>query len=109
MISLRRSLVRFQKQLTKQPFDGHRLVRDLVIARRLIPAQFEPVERRLAGHRRAVLARRLQLAGQNRHDRIVAQFVMVVEVLVAERDPEYPLADQRRYPMLDRILHRDGR
>ena len=37
----------------------------------------------------------------NRHDRIVAQFVMVVEVLVAERDPVDPLPDQRRNPMLD--------
>ena len=76
---------------------------DLVIARRLRPAQLQPVERRLAGHRRAVLAPRLELARQHRHHRIVAQLVVVVEVLVAERDPEHPLADQRRHLMLDQL------
>ena len=54
--------------------------------RRLTPAEFQPVERRLAGHRRAFLVTaRLELAGQHRHHRIMAQFVMVVQVLVAER------------------------
>ena len=91
-----RSLVRLQEQRHQQPRDSRRVVGDLVIARRLVPAQFEPIERRLAGHRRAVLARCRQLPGQHRHDRIVAQLVMVVEVLVAERDPVDPLPDQRR-------------
>ena len=76
---------------------------DLVIARRLKLAQLQPVERRLAGHRRAILAPRLELAGQHRHHRIVAQLVVVVEILVAERDPEHPLADQRRDLVLDQV------
>ena len=46
-------------------------------------AAFEPVERRFAGHRRAVLARCHQLVGQHSHDRVVAQLVMINRVLVA--------------------------
>jgi hypothetical protein len=40
----------------------------------------QPVQRALARHRRAVLALGLQLAGQHRHQRIVAQLVVVVQV-----------------------------
>jgi hypothetical protein len=36
----------------------------------------------------------------------VAQLVVVVEILVAERNPEHTLADQRRDLMLDQILGR---
>ena len=46
---------------------------------------------------------RLKLARQHRHHRIVAQLVVVVEILVAERDPEHPLADQRRDLVLDQL------
>lgn len=35
------------------------------------------------------------------HQRIVAQRLMVVEVLVAESDGEYPLPHQRRHRMFD--------
>ena len=48
-------------------------------------------------------SRRFQLAGQHRHHRIVPQLVVIVEVLVAERDPEHPLTDQGRYLMLDQL------
>jgi len=34
----------------------------------------------------------------------VAQLVVVVEILITERDPEYPLADQCRDLVLDQIL-----
>ena len=88
---------------TNSALDRHRIVTDLVIARRLQAAQLQPVERRLAGHRRAVLASRLELARQHRHHRIVAQLVVVVEILVAKRDPEHPLADQRRHLVLDQL------
>ena len=49
-----------------------------MIARRFKLAQLQ-VERRLAGHRRAILAPRRKLVRQHRHQRIVAQFVVVVE------------------------------
>jgi hypothetical protein len=88
----RRTIMRFQEQIDHQPLEGDRVVTDLVIARRLQTAQLQPVQRRLGGDRRAVLAARFELAGQHRHYRIVAQLVVVVEVLIAERDPEHPLA-----------------
>ena len=90
---VRRSLVRLQEQVDQQPLDGHPIVADLVIARRRQLAQFHPIERRLAGHRRTILAPRLKLAGQHRHQRIMAQFVVVVQILIAQRDPKHPLAD----------------
>jgi hypothetical protein len=44
---------------------------------------------------------RRELARQYRHHRVVPQFIVVVEILVAERDPEYPLTDQGRDLMFD--------
>jgi hypothetical protein len=49
----------------------------------------------------AFFAPRRELARQYRHHRIVPQLVVVVEILVAERDPEYPLTDQGRDLVLD--------
>ena len=95
--------MRLHEQVDQQRSDRHRIVTDLVIARRFKLAQLQPVERRLAGHRRAILASRLELARQHRHQRIVAQLVVVVEILVTERDPEHPLADQRRDLVLDQV------
>ena len=86
------SRMRLNEQVDQQIPDRHRIVTDLVIARRLKLAQLQPIERRFAGNRRAILAPRLELAGQYRHHRIVAQLVVVVEILVAKRDPEHPLA-----------------
>ena len=100
----RRTLVRVQEQIDQQPLDGDRIVTDLVIARRLQPAQFQPVQRRLAGNRRAVLAAGCQLARQHRHHRVVAQLVVVIEVLIAKRDPEHPLRQQGHDLMLDQML-----
>jgi len=86
---------RFQEQFDEECFDPASFVADLVVACRFGLAQFQPVERRLARHRRTILATGAKLAGQNRHHRIVAQFVVVVEVLVAQRNPEHTLAHQR--------------
>ena len=79
---------------TRRCFDRDWIVADLVIARRSELAEFQPVQRRLAGNRRAVLAPGLKLACQHRHHRIMTQLVVVIEILVAERDPKHPLADQ---------------
>ena len=87
--------MRLQEQVDEQALDRGRIVADLVVAGRDLARQFQPVQRRLAGHRRAVRAPRRQLARQHRHQRIVAQLVVIVEVLVAQRDAEHPLADQR--------------
>jgi hypothetical protein len=79
-------------------------VANLVIARRLRPAQLKAVERRLASHRRAVCPPRLKLAGQHRHRRIVTQFVVIVDVLVAQRNPKHPLTHQGLNAVLDQFL-----
>src|SRR3712207_4734087 len=54
----------------------------------------EAVQGAPAGERRAARAPRLQLAGEDGQRRVVAQVVMVDEVLVAEGDAEHALADQ---------------
>ena len=61
---------------------------DLVIGRRLVGSQFEPVERRFAGHRRAVLAARDQLAGHHRDDRVVPELVVIDDVFMASAMPK---------------------
>jgi hypothetical protein len=76
---------------------------DLVVAGRLESAQLQPIECRLAGDRRTLLASRLQLARQHRHHRIVAQLLVVVEILIAQRDPEHPLSHKGHDLMLDQV------
>ena len=44
---------------------------------------------------------RFELTRQHRHQRIVTQFVMVVQILIAKRDPEHPLTDQRHHLVLN--------
>jgi hypothetical protein len=101
---LQRSLMRLQEQPHRQRLDRRRVIGDLVIARRFLPAQFQSVQRRLAGHWCAVLPPRRKLARKHRHQRIVSQFVMVVEIFIAERDAKDPLPDQRPDRMLDQVL-----
>ena len=100
---LGRAPMRLQEQIDQKLLDRCSLIGDLVIARRLLSAQLEPVQRRLAGNRRTVLALRHKLAGQNRHHRIMAQFVMINQVFVAEREPVDALADERRHLVLDQL------
>ena len=95
--------VRLQEQLDEEPLDRRLVMRDLVIARRLRPAQLKPVQRALARNRSAIRAPRHELAGQHRHRGVMAQMLMVVEVLVSERDSEHALADERRHVVLDQV------
>lgn len=69
----RRLLVRVQEQRHGQRVDRRRLMGDLVIARRLVSAQLQPVQRRLAGHRRTVVAPGCKLARHHRHQHILPQ------------------------------------
>ena len=55
----------------------------------------QPVQRALAGQRRAPRPARLQPAENRPEHRIATQIVVVVQILVAEGDAEHPLADQR--------------
>ena len=90
-----------EEQFDEERLDRRRIVRDPVVARRRLARHFEPVQGRLASDRRAVRARCRELAGHDRHHRIVAQFVVIVQILVAQREAEHPLHDQRRDPVLD--------
>ena len=98
---LGRPRMRIEEDVHEQRFQARRIAIDLVILlgvalRRVL----QPVERALAGHRRTARALGLELAGQNREHRIVTQFVMIVEVVIAQSQAEHALADQG----LDRVL-----
>jgi hypothetical protein len=79
---------------------------DLVVAARreagaFLGCMLQPIERALARHRCTPPAPRLQLAGQHRKHRIVAQRIVIVQILVAERQAEHALAHQRGDRVLD--------
>ncbi len=48
----------------------------------------ETIEGALAGRRLAVRPRRLKLAGEDRHDRVLAQLIVTDEVLIAQGQPK---------------------
>ena len=95
--------MRLDEQLPEQGLDRGRIMADPVVFRRLRPAQFQPVERALARQRCAVAAMGAELADQGGHHRIVTQLVVIVEILVAQANPEHPLADQGGHFVLDKI------
>jgi hypothetical protein len=91
-----RLVVGLHHQRHEQPLDRGRIVGDLVIGVCAdLGRVLQAIERRLAGERGAIGALRRQCSGENAEHRIVAQPVVVDEVLVAERDAENALADQR--------------
>jgi hypothetical protein len=88
----------------EQPLDRAGIVCDLVVGispdlRRML----EPVERRLAGERRAVGALRGQAPGEDAQHRVMSQLIMIVDILVAERDADDALAQQARQLMDDGV------
>jgi hypothetical protein len=46
---------------------------------------------------------RRELAGENRHCRVVAQLVVVDQILIAQGDPEHALPDQRHHLVLNQL------
>ena len=74
--------VRLDEQVAEQRVDLLRHVIDLVITL-AAAGQLQPVQRALAGQRIFQLAP----ARQHGHQRIVAQLLMIVKVLVAQRQP----------------------
>jgi hypothetical protein len=98
---LGRRRVRFEEQVDEQAFDRRAVVADLVVARRLGGRVLETVQGALAGERRAVRAPGGELAGERRQNRIVAQLIVVVQILIAERDAEHPLRRHRLDAVLD--------
>jgi hypothetical protein len=97
---LRRYAVRFEEEVHEQAFDRPGIVADLVVAARHQGRVLEPVERALAGEWRAIPAPGGELAGQRCQHRVMAQLVVIDQVLVAERDAEHSL----RHHRLDRVL-----
>ena len=98
-------LVRLDEARDEQRLEGRRIVSDLVIARTVlgVGGMFEPVQGRLARQRLAALAPSAELASQRSQHRVTAQLVVVVQVLVAERDPHDPLHHQRVHGVFDQL------
>ena len=72
--------MRLDEQIAQQPVDGLGRVADLVIAPRATH-QLQPVQRALARQRLL----QLTLAAEQTEQRIAAQLLMIVQVLVAQR------------------------
>lgn len=86
----------FQEQVHEQGLQRDLVVTDLVIARRLPdPAVLQPVQRRLASKHRTIFSLRRQAFRHKREHRVVAKRVVVVDVLVSQRDRCDALPDQR--------------
>jgi len=99
----RRLLVRIKEQIDEQRLHRIGVRGKFGVARGLRPAQFHTVQRALAGQRRAVRPTGCQFAGQHCHHRIVAQFVVVDQVLVAQRDADHALHHQRLHVVFDKV------
>jgi hypothetical protein len=93
--------VAVEEELDEQALDRRRVVADLVVTARSRRRVLEPVERALAGERGTALTSGGELAGKGRQHRIVAQLIVIDQVLIAECDAEHPLRDHRRDAVLD--------
>src|SRR5689334_2517299 len=98
---LRGATVRIEEQIDEQRLNRLPVMADPVIPRRLHLAQFQPVQRALAGERCAVRPTCREFPRQHRKNRVMPELIMVGEVLVTERDAEHAL--QHHGP--DAVLH----
>ncbi len=82
---LRRALVRLEEQIDQQRVNPRSIAVDLVILRGMAPRRvFQAVERALAGQCLAIRPQHgSQLARQHCKRRILAQLVVIVQVLIA--------------------------
>ena len=90
--------VRFHKHVHQQAVDRFAVTADLLVAVHAVGRAFQPVQRRLAGQRLAaitlllaLLPFQVALAGRQRQHRIGAQLVVIVEILIAQRQRVDPL------------------
>ncbi len=94
--------VRLQEDIDQQRLDRLGHMADLAIP---IPAahrsMLQPVQRRLPGQRRTAPLTPFQSTQRRRQRRIVPKIVVVVDVLVAQRNPHNPLAHQPLERVLD--------
>ena len=98
----RQALPGLDEQVGQHVLELLGIVVDLPVAVRPAPGGrvFETVQRALARQRRAALAASLGLVRQQRQHGIAPQLVVVVEVLVSQRDARDPLRHQRPHRML---------
>jgi hypothetical protein len=91
--------VRLQKCIDEEAIDLRLVVDDFLVPvlALAILAQLQPVQRALA--RQSL--RWITLLHQCCDQRIVTQLIVIVQILVTERQPHYPLTDQRAY----RVFH----
>ena len=97
--------VSVEKEVDEHGLDLGCIIADLVVARWLRPAQFQSVERRFAGQRRAIRALGFEFPAEHGHHRVITQLVVIDQVLVAQRNPEHPLPDHPRHRVLDQLGH----
>ena len=91
--------MRLDVEVYQQPVNGLSRVTDLVITL-AAPSQFQPVQRTLA---RQWLFQ-LPLTAQQPQQRIGAQLLVIVQILVAKRQPVNPLSKHLRQLVLDQVL-----
>ena len=106
-----RLLVCLQEQIDQQSIHRLTLHHDLLVALGLpglSPGQLQSVQCALARQRLArvalphtMLARDIGLAHQRRQQRVATQVVVIVEILIPQRQPVEPLSDQLLHRVLD--------
>jgi hypothetical protein len=94
--------VGIQEQVHEQRLDRAGIDADPGIAAWLGTPVLQPVQRAFARQRRAIAAPGFKLAGQHRQHRVVAEFIVVNEVLVAERDADHALHQQGLKAVFDK-------
>jgi hypothetical protein len=105
-IEIKRDLCRglgvgIEEQVDEQPLDGTCIGGNAGIAGGLVAAEFQPVQCAFASQRRAVAACGCQFVRKRRQHRVMAELVVVVEVLITQRNADNPLHHQRLHRMLD--------
>lgn len=98
------------------PAQGGPLRAELVITTGgVIDRRFHPLQGRRGGQRASLVAlpparaEWIGLLRGHRQQRIAAQIGMIIQIFVAERQPEDPLGDQCGHAMLDRTRIPSGR
>ena len=101
----RRGCVRLNEEADEQLLHGVLIHADLAVAV-VIRAwrMFQPVQRRFAGKHGATGAAGFEFAREEPKSRIVAQFVMIVQVFIAERNAVHALGYEPIKAVLDQLL-----
>jgi hypothetical protein len=100
-----RFLPGLNEQADEQPFHGVFVHADFMVALSVrLRGMFQPVERGLACEHGAIGAAGFELAGEEAQHRIVAQGIVIVQVLIAKRNAVDALGYERFERVLDILL-----